>query len=358
MAFNNGFTYRRKLTFANATLGTHTNMPVLVIVDDSASGYPDLTASNAMTFTDKWGTALSWGNKDFNDGGTSYYFVNVPFIANNDSDYIYMYYGGSTSVEAKSSVHDSNVVLATPMVDYGDTSHIQDWVGVNTLTKKGAGEPVSATGDIGSCQDFDKENDFIDCGTDASLNITDTITIEMYLQYKASTNQVQISKGAYQADGWYIFLDSNNGCKIQFNASGSSAAKSVQSAANLTGNTDYYVAITVNNTTKIYDGFVNGTEIYDGYTTTISYTGNASRNLYLGKYTTGSNWSDSLIYLVRISNTIRSDGWIKAQDKILRQQNYVTIGDQETSGWNTKIIQPSTTYPRTTKPKVKYIGGN
>jgi hypothetical protein len=59
----------------------------------------------------------------------------------------------------------------------GDT--ISDVVGGNDGTI--AGDPQIVTGKIGNAMEFDGDGDFVNCGNDASLNLTDGVTIELWM---------------------------------------------------------------------------------------------------------------------------------------------------------------------------------
>ncbi len=99
-----GFYYKQKLVFANAAFERLTNFPVLFIIDDTTGRYPELTAYDEIDFKDKNGNSLNWDNVAFNDGGKSYYYVKVPTILVTDTDYIYVYWGNSTTIENKMGV--------------------------------------------------------------------------------------------------------------------------------------------------------------------------------------------------------------------------------------------------------------
>jgi hypothetical protein len=44
-----------------------------------------------------------------------------------------------------------------------------------------SGDPQVVAGKIGDAMEFDGDGDFVDCGADASLNLTDAITIEVWI---------------------------------------------------------------------------------------------------------------------------------------------------------------------------------
>lgn len=60
-----------------------------------------------------------------------------------------------------------------------DGGTVRDIVGGNDGTV--AGDPQIVAGKIGEALEFNGDGDFVNCGTDASLNLTDAITIEVWM---------------------------------------------------------------------------------------------------------------------------------------------------------------------------------
>jgi hypothetical protein len=101
---SSGFDYHKKVYFLNSTFTAITNIQIPIILDDTDGDYPGLESYDNIAFKDKDGNDLPWECVYFNDGGLSYYYVEVPNIEASDEDYIYMYWGGNTSVEDKENV--------------------------------------------------------------------------------------------------------------------------------------------------------------------------------------------------------------------------------------------------------------
>jgi len=327
------FTYRRKLTFANAAYEEFSNFPVMVIIDNTADDYVGISAETDLDFRDKNGNSLTWGCKEFNASGKSYFWIKVTSILATDTDYIWVYWGnGVSSVESKSGVCDANTVLMTPMVDYGDTSHVEDWTGVNTLTKKGAAEPASASGDIGLCQDFAGDNDYITAPDSASLQsptVQNKVTLEALVKFDSfpavGSYSMLIAKKSQAAYIGIVTTASNTRVTHSLNLNGTQRFCNGSSA--LSTNTLYYIVGSWDGTTiKTY---LNGTLINSNST----YAGPLNffaLDLILGAHSLVPAYpTDGKIYLSKISDTARSANWLKAQDKILRQQDYVSFGAVE-----------------------------
>lgn len=95
---------------------------------------------------------------------------------------------------------DVNVPVSYWKLD-GDTN---DSVGSNDGTAYG--EPFWTTGQVGSALRFDGENDYVDCGNDASLDITGSeITLAAWIR-PDSFKICQILRKRQAADGYYLML--------------------------------------------------------------------------------------------------------------------------------------------------------
>jgi len=327
------FLHHRKIYFANANYEAFSDFPVLFKVDNSAGAFPDLNAYNNLSFHAANGARIPWGCKEFNAGGVSVYKINVPSIAKSDTDYCYMYYGGDTSTEDKAGTCDSAVMVETPMVDYGDTSHVEDWTGAFTPTKKGAGEPASASGSMGLCQDFDGSNDYIDIADAGAFDVDTELTVELYFKHETPINYIQniLSHGVINADGWYLFTTSTgDAIGVRLNQSGATQAQYIFGGGFATGN--YYLAFTLDNSgaKTVISAFANSITKINEVTSTVKVANNAARNfrIAIDDSHTADTSANILGYLLRISTAKRSANWLKAQDKILRTQDYVTFGEQ------------------------------
>jgi hypothetical protein len=67
------------------------------------------------------------------------------------------------------------------------------------------GEPQIVEGAVGEALDFDGVDDYVDCGNDDSLNITDEITIEFWIYPRENVqNRHVVSKGEWAAGGYWV----------------------------------------------------------------------------------------------------------------------------------------------------------
>jgi hypothetical protein len=321
------FDYAEKLTFANSTFESFTNFPVLIIVDDSTGKYVGLDAYNKIDFRDKNGNQLSWECAEFNDGGKSYYFVKVPTIAATNNDYIYMYWGGNTSTEDKTGVWDSNYKAVYHMKDDTTSTILDSTDNDNDGDKVAANEPVEADGDIGKCQDFDGSDDYINCGNDASLWSTGSFTYSALINPSAF-NDYNMVMGRGPSMWSRFFLVGTTGYIRAFQRYSDTNAMS-QSSSEIP--LDEWSLITAKFENDTWSLYINGEEVsysvqQTGVGTLHDYS---SRNFAIGAVNTGSYPFTGKIAQIAVYNGLLSDNYIKAQDKILRQQDYVTFGEQQ-----------------------------
>ena len=196
-------------------------------------------------------------------------------------------------------------------------------------------------GKFGKALDFDGTDDYIDCGSDSSIDDIDTKTIEavVYLDTfgEALYGRV-IQKSNVNADGWGVSVAGGSGLnKFQFLQDWNNGSLSIWNSPtnSITTGTWYNLAITYNKTSSS-----NNPSIYiDGVSQTVSQTGTApagtcdsdsANDLWIGaRKNSGSDREfDGIIDEVRISDTIRSPAWIKAT-YYSNWDNLIVFGTQE-----------------------------
>jgi len=154
----------------------------------------------------------------------------------------------------------------------------------------------------GSCLQFDGVNDYVNCGNDTSLDITDAITIEAWVKINGfsgiGANHNEITMKAWNI--LRLFVDSTSH-RLAFVQAINGNAKTINSATVFNTNKWYHVAAT-------YDGsylklYVNGASD----TTPVSASGSmatTSSNLLIGTYAASGAYGsfNGLIDEVRIYN--------------------------------------------------------
>jgi hypothetical protein len=314
--------YKRKLTFANSAFEVFTNFPVLIIIDNTAGAYIGLDAYDKIAFFGNDKLPLSWECAEFNASGKSYYFVKVPSIAQSDTDFIWVYWGDLTSAEDKTGVWDSNYKAVYHMKDE-TTSTILDSTGNNfDGTKNGANNPIQADGAIGKCQLFDVTNDVINCG---DTDISEDLSVEAFIQWLDPASTKNIFEKGHPPIRYRVYVANTNAFILHINDGVTDLYRTISGA--------YLQA--VNHFLGVSFNFSNGDikPVVDGAVATESNTalraiGLNNNQLRIGSYnsTGGAEPFKGYIYELRISDAVRTPNYFKAQDKILRTQDYVSFG--------------------------------
>ncbi|MBC8462179.1 MAG: LamG domain-containing protein [Deltaproteobacteria bacterium] len=215
-------------------------------------------------------------------------------------------------VEAQIVVTDGLVSFWTFDKSDIDSKTVKDVFGSNHGTIKG--KPKSVEGKIEEAMEFDGAGDFIDCGNDASLDLTDAITIEVWIKPESAgeggPNAGPICKAEAGVDPWSWQLRYNapgSFMGFQFNANpGGSTWISVQER--LSAGKWYHIAGTFDGNNIIC--YLDGVEKQKGKIAAIS--GGAGR-FFIGQ----DGWVNvfnGVIDEVRIYNRALSEAEI--------QQNY------------------------------------
>ena len=133
----------------------------------------------------------------------------------------------------------------------------------------------------GVAMSFNGTSAYIDCGNDASLNITKEITIEMWVKFDDLTNRsYTIAKGKYTSDGWYWRVISDGSWSVAYNWSGNGYYP--DSGIDLPTGEWLHLVTVLDNVTPRVDFYKNG--VWQAYTNpSQSFIGNADRTLLIGK---------------------------------------------------------------------------
>ena len=245
-------------------------------------------------------------------------WVRVPSISDSSNTELYLYYdadhadntayvGDPNSAPAE-AVWGNDFRLVTHMRDDPDISHVRDSTGYdNDGTKTAAGEPaVTASGNISDAQDFDGIDDYVDLGSDASLDLRSTnFTVEAWIY---PTTQTVRWPTFYVIGMWELSFgigQDNNTDKLEVWVDDST---SYASDSDVTYSEWNYVALSWNGSHYNFyiDGEADGSRSGSSYPDTgTTYIGGTPPFEKEGCF-------NGTIDEVRTSNTSRSTTWIKA----------------------------------------------
>ena len=254
------------------------------------------------------------------DADTDYYFY-YDNDADHNTDYI-----GAINTAAGAAVWDGNFEAVYHMVDATTSTVVDSTSNNNDGTKKGANEPIEATGQVGQGQDFDGADDYIGITDIAALAGTQTIEATVRSTFSAGMNQYIWDEGGnvYQIQ-LYDVDDSDGKPLVAFNGHLFTGATELQNT-----NTWYQITCTADGTSLV--SYVNGSQ--DGTTTGTEQT---PANITLGCYGGSGQFFDGIIDEVRVSSSVRTAAWIKATYNTL-WDTLLTYGSEEIGGVTANAI--------------------
>ncbi|MHA2281741.1 MAG: LamG-like jellyroll fold domain-containing protein [Promethearchaeota archaeon] len=329
------FEYFKEITIDhNQIFGTsdHVNFPILLSIFDSDLHDKVQPDGDDIAFNN--GTAwLSHEFELFNQNFNSTHaqliaWVKIPLLSPIEDTIIRMYYGNSTmeSQENSLGVWDSNYLGIWHLSENGNGT-LNEFVDSSKYYNHGQGGkgdslyiPTQSSGLIGYSQDFnnlDGKYDFIDCGDDPILDITENqITLQAWVHH--SIAPVSRARGIINHKGWYegysIFIRRDMQ-KVAFNLPGET--HQLTSAWDITTDEWHYVVAT-------YDGswmriYIDGAQDPN----VMAKTGDiepssAEKDVWIGHADQPQDvaWSgewEGLLDEIRISRVSRSADWIKTE---------------------------------------------
>lgn len=284
-------------------------------------------------------------------------WVKIPTVDNEADTVLYLYYdydkddntayvGETTSVAAK-SVWNSNFksvyhMSQDPSMGSGcildSTSHVYHATPSGSMLFNDL-----IDGKVGKAIDFDGTDDFIDCGSGASVDDMDVKTIEFTFRadtWGESNAGRIIQKAASNANGWNIFINGSGGYEnLGFMQSwDSSLGMWYTSPGTISLSTWYTGAIVYDRTSLSNDPiiYINGVSVSGTETTTPDglIESDAAQDMLIGARNNAGPDREfgGIIDEIRISNIDRTASWIKAS-------HYNTVDDLITYG-NEQLYPP------------------
>lgn len=317
------YTTRKKLTIDETKIDTAnlTNFPVLVkLTDDAqigvganADGFDiRFTSSDGITLLkyerESWAVAAGVCNACF--------WVKIPTVKYDANTEFYIYYRTTDTADGAdpTNVWDTNFKAVYHLKDI-TTSTVADSTGVNLGTKGAANLPLEVNAKIGKGQRWDGANREITVADSVSLRPA-ALTLEMWIKPTGTHADYggMLEKYWGGSPTWasYIFRwhdEAGGDHRLYFDVGKTGGYSSVKSTTTAFNDVWSYVVGTYDGTNiKLY---INGAwEATTVEALTIIYT---DGTLNFGKRGGGADQDyEGDMDEVRISNLVRSDGWIKA----------------------------------------------
>jgi len=349
-----GYDQRIKLTIDHTKIDdTLSNFPVTVFFTDAQAEeiFAEFDADEDFDrgqFALGDGTLLYAEKELFDDSESKgLYHVKIPSISSSvDTDYYFYYdndadhnttYIGAIGTTAGENVWDSNFKAVYHMADATTSTILDSTSNDNDGTKKGANEPIEATGKVGQGQDFDGTDDKITVDDGGSAE--DAIyTAELIMKFDGAVDlsvdgdrvdiigrDIEVSK-----EGWFLsraIVDPTNNIRFGTHTG------NIQ--LNTNWGTDYHYIALVQNSNSDAEAFINGSSNVSGDN---GFDGASTGDtIYIGTKNAGTDEFFGIIDEVRISGTNRSDAWIKATYNSL-WDSLLTYGSEETKPSVTNIM--------------------
>ena len=347
-----GWDKRVKITIDHNYVSSDlTNFPVLIHLGNSSGQNNDdvtfvfnelINDSNckkiAVTTSDKTTQCYVEIEKWDTSNKQAWLWVKVPNISSATDTDLYLYYDkdqaentnyvGDTGSTPAQNVWDSSYKAvyhlqgdpATPTSNKDSTSNQNDptFNGSMTLEDQVAGK-------IDGSVDFDGTDDFANVSNHESLQFTNSLTIEAWINFSSfgsgSDVSIILRKGEENPNNYQLAVnDQKLALTIEEND-----GEGLNSSASLSTMTWYYVAGTWDGTTrKVYiDGLENASDSKSGSIVP------DSRAIYVGGRL-GAGLSNGIIDEVRVSATSRNESWIKASYESGRD-HLLDFGSEETA---------------------------
>jgi hypothetical protein len=280
-------------------------------------------------------------------------WVNVPLLSGSRDTIITMYYGNPLApiVYDSGPVWDSGYLGVWHLGESG-TGAVNEYLDSGQYKHHGQGGegnssfvPTLTTGKIGSGQDFnnlDGYYDLIDCGDSPLWDIDGyQITLEAWVQHDITPNThvygIMNHKGWY--DGYALYVNYGGGSTLKPTFSLPGDTHQLRGANDVTGGTWHHVVAT-------YDGsymriFVDGIQDPNVLVKTNAIEPSSfEKGFWIGHgdQPKDRGWSaewDGQIDEVRISDVVRSAGWIQTQfENQFDPSSFYSVGVEEAIGYS------------------------
>jgi len=284
-------------------------------------------------------------------GEQAWLWVKVPNIASGADTTLYLYYDstqpdntnwvGETGSTPAQNVWDSNFVGVWHNTDGPGQAILDSTSYANNGTKRGNNEPQEVDGKIGKAQRYDGADDYVDFGSDASLELSGKLTVQLWVNRADTTtferflsHSTDANTFAYEVGVDYLYP---NSWRLFFN---SGAATLTAPMIGAPGDWIHVVFVydkdVASDNMKIYE---NGSLVaFMDYSQALTGHGTLRTNR-LGK---ADGWLKSTVDEVRISSLAHSAAWVRASYHS-GYDSLLSYGSQESGppyavGWETYPI--------------------
>ena len=335
IAWLSGWQHRKKITISNTNVDSDlADFPVLVKVSSDSSMSSALSTGYDIRFTDATGNALLQYERESWSGGngsavTANFWVKVPVISHSSATTIYIYYGNASAstdwtVEGTPTnaqlVWDSNYAAVWHLPNGTALSANDSTAGVNT----GSASNVSAiAGQIDGGASYPSSSSY------RRISITSPSSVLQNLGNGNYTFETWLKPSSYVASSYINYMNGEGLVETKSSKYGIVHSKNVVAVSSATVSTSSFTHLVGTKSGTSYNIYINGSVSngtlsndtgYDSYYTIGGGKGQQTSKEFLG-----------IIDEVRVSDSVRSDDWIKFEyHNMTDADNDLTFAGQET----------------------------
>lgn len=324
--------FRKKITIDHTKVDASlTDFPVLIsLTDDDLANYAANVDGNDIYFTTSNGyTRLKREIEDYNSAtGTLVAWVKIPSLSSTTDTDIYVHFGNSEESNTNDTdVWDSTFVGVWHLKETGSNPEVFDSTINNNNSVSNLADPT-VNGKINNAMTFTSANsDIITIADSDSLDVN-YLTLSVWINLSTwATYPAIIAKGYWDGGGeaYSLHIRDNYTIWTDINNSGSRIYYNPATKAITLGNW-HYVTTTVSPDT--IRTFIDGIESGTGKTGTYDIS-TTDHNLIIGRLP-NFGFINGIIDEVRISNTARSESWIKTEyNNQSSPSTFYSVGDLE-----------------------------
>jgi len=342
--WNTDWLYRKSIVINHAQIAANlVNFPVLISfsADADLASYAQVDDDD-IVFTDYNGNKLNHEIERYGNAvGNLVCWVNVTTLPNTEDTILYMYYGNPSCGNQQNplGVWDSNYVMV---------QHLEESSGViidSTLFHNNGTEYVSpdanlnASGKIDGAIDFDGADDYVDVGSDVSLDDITNLTVDawIYLEGWGQSNYGRVLQKSTVADilsGWGIWVDGSAGNINFLRGWTTTYGQWLTPSGSLSLDNWYHVVVVYKSSSVSNDPivYINGISqtITEFSAPAGAFESDNNANLWIGRRQDGNRAFNGIIDEVRISKISRDNSWIKTEyNNQLTPSAFYNIGNKE-----------------------------
>ena len=330
--WNAAWLYRKEIIIDHEKVASNlTGFPVLINRLDTDLAMHAKDDGKDVLFTDYDGNKLNHEIELFsNSSGELVCWVNVTNLSSTEDTILYMYYGNPSAdnQENPAGVWDEDFVMVQHMNETGTGTRFDSTVHGNDGNPGGYDGDEATTGIVDGADDFDGSDDYLDCGSDSSFNITDTNerTVEAWVKFYSINNWQRI---------FYCQLDSENGYQLvrssandfEFGVKEDGSLYEEQTVTKYTSTDTWFHIVSTVDAGHVVVLYVNGVPVADE-TGGVLFS-SPTYGTWISSSSGITAFFDGVIDEVRVSNVARSSSWIATSFNTMNlSETFLSIGPE------------------------------